>query len=204
MISSISWIDPEGLEATLARIGRHIRGPAAPARRRPPLHPPESTAPQTTAVPLVEPQPSLAAGLPPTIEPRIVPEFLPPDGPLRRRLEAFMTWIVQVSGSSVAFIVDRDGLPLVNRRADPDLLSIASSIMRMVASINSKLSFPVGGAVTLDLEEHQLMVIAVETSIGTYIVGQVGDVPLGRELREAAVDALRRAFQPSPEEEVVS
>ena len=140
------------------------------------------------------------------MEPPVIPEFLPPDGPLRRRLEAFVSWLVESSGSTVAFIVDRDGLPLVNRRADPDLLAIASSVMRLVERINGKLKllFPVGRAVTLELEEKQLMLIAVETPIGTYIVGQVGDLPLGRHLRVAASVALRRAFQPSPEAEAVS
>ena len=33
---------------------------------------------------------------------------------------------------------------------------------------------------------------------------QVGKAPVGRDLREAATDALRRAFQPSPEQEAVN
>jgi hypothetical protein len=190
MTSSISWIDPAGLEATLARIGLHGRRPTGTVHRPGAV---AVDAPSQTAVPT-------------SVEPSVIPEFLPPDGPLRRRLEAFITWLIEASGSNVAFIVDRDGLPLVNRQADPDLLAIASSVMRLVASINAKLKLlsPVGGAVTLELEEKQLMLIAVETPIGIYIVGQVGDLPLGRHLRRAASEALRRAFQPSPESEAVS
>ncbi len=184
MTSSISWIDREGLDETLARIG--FRGRPVPARAssQPLPSPPGRQASPTKA--------------PAALEPTVTPEFLPPDGPLRQRLEAFITWLVQMSGSNVAFIVDRDGLPLVDREADPDLLTVASSVMRLVARINGKLLVPVGRAVTIELEERQLMLIAVETPIGKYIIGQVGERPLSRDLCDAAADALRRAFQPSP------
>ncbi len=203
MTSSISWIDRQGLEGTLARIGLAGRRPSAAVRRpaaarvaRSEPRIAEDEVPEKVRTPSQEAESA-------ALEPQSAPDFLPPDGPLRRRLEAYLTWLIDVSGPGVAFIVDRDGLPLVNRGADPDLLSIAASVMRLVASISSKLLFPLGRTVTLELEEQQLMLIAAETPIGTYIVGQVGEMPLGRQRRDAATAALRHAFQPSPEQEAV-
>jgi predicted regulator of Ras-like GTPase activity (Roadblock/LC7/MglB family) len=128
-----------------------------------------------------------------------IQDFEPPVGPLRERLKALMDWLLDLSGSHVAFIVDRDGLPLVERHADPDLLAIASRVMDLIENINGKLLFSVGQAVTIELDQSQLILVSVETPIGKYIVGQVGDQPMSRDLRSATARALRRAFQPSVE-----
>ena len=71
--------------------------------------------------------------------------------------------------------------------------------MELIESIRGKLLFPIGHAVMIELGQDQLMLVSVETPIGKYIVGQVGDRPLSRELRSALAGALRRAFQPSVE-----
>ena len=190
MTSSISWIDRDGLAETLARIGvgsqRHLELPR--------LEPAVAAVESETILEVVIPDPVEEEESP-------IPEFEPPAGALRSRLQAFMAWLLELSDSRVAFIVDRDGLPLVDRHADPDLLAIASSVMELIESIKGKLLFPIGQAVMVELEQGQLMLVFVETPIGKYIVGQVGDKPLSRELRSATAGALRRAFQPSVETE---
>ncbi|MDH3523785.1 MAG: hypothetical protein OES32_09385 [Acidobacteriota bacterium] len=178
MTSSISWIDHGGLEAILRRMG--FRG------RRPPAATVEAAAAEPTASP-------------PAAEARAIADFRPPAGALRQRLEAFMTWVVQEGGASVAFLVDRDGLPLVNRGADPDLLAVAASVMRPLESIDSELLLPVGRTVSLELAAGQLRLVAVDTSIGRYIVGHVAAGPLGAGLCAATAAALRRALEPSAE-----
>lgn len=188
MTSSISWIDRDGFAETLARIGV---GSRQLAKRPRPESPAEPLASETI----------LEVAIPEPIaeEESTVPDFEPPAGPLRQRLQAFMAWLLELSGSRIAFIVDRDGLPLVDREADPDLLAIASSVVELIESIKGRLLLPVGPAVMIELEQDQLMLVAVETPIGKYIVGQVGDQPLSRELCSATAHALRRAFQPSVE-----
>jgi len=199
MTSSISWIDTDGLASTLARIGvRSGRGTRADRRiEAPPLDsapvesPPVTAPPEVTTGPVrVEPIQVAEAEVPE------IPAYEPPEGPLRTRLRAFMDWLVEITGCRVAFIVDRDGLPLIDREADPDLLAIASSVMQLIDSINGKLLFHVGKAVTLDLSEDQLILVSVNTPIGKYIVGQVGEHAMHRDLQSAMSDALRRAFRP--------
>jgi len=181
MTSSISWIDRDSLDATLARFGVGVAG------RRPPTR-------------AAEPAPRPSAQL---SEPAEIPEFIPPKKPLRQRLEAFLSWLQTLSGSRVAFIVDRDGLPLVDRKAAPDLLAVASSMMELVEDINSQLQLPIGKAVTLELEEDLLILQSVETPIGRYIVGQVAAHSMAREIQQAVRQALRRAFRPQISSEQV-
>lgn len=184
MTSSISWIDRDSLEATLARFGVGGRRPPARAAE-------QSVHERWSGNGAPAPRPSAQLS-----EPDEIPEFTPPKEPLRQRLEAFLGWLQNLSGSRVAFIVDRDGLPLVDRKAAPDLLAVASSMMELVEDINSQLLLPIGKTVTLELEEDLLILQSVETPIGRYIVGQVATHPMAREIQQAVSQALRRAFRP--------
>jgi predicted regulator of Ras-like GTPase activity (Roadblock/LC7/MglB family) len=192
MTSSISWIDRDGLAATVARMGAGRHGAALAAAPRPPRR--ERTVERAggDAEDPVELVGRLEA-------PRSITAFVPPPGALKARLEAFVGWLLDNSGCNVAFIVDKDGLPLVERDADADLLAIAASVMQLIETINGRLLFPLGQTVTLELAHDQLMLTAVETPIGKYIVGQVGARPMERELRLAMAEGLRRTFRPSVE-----
>jgi hypothetical protein len=184
MTSSISWIDPEGLAKTLARVNRGRR--RDDRRRRDRRRSSRSEAPPAAEA---ESQDAVAEAEP------VTREFVPPAGALRQRLEAYTDWLMELSGSRSAFVVDRDGMALVDVRTDPNLLAIASSFLRLVERINDKLVTPLGRTVTLEHEDHLLLLIFVETTIGEYIVGHVGDRRLDREATQAAADALRRAFE---------
>jgi predicted regulator of Ras-like GTPase activity (Roadblock/LC7/MglB family) len=199
MTSSISWIDPDSLMVTVARIGggRRRSDPSGPAPRH--MRPAPAlveVSDEEEVVELVRPTVSPVA---PEPESRPLVAFAPPAGALKARLEAFVGWLLDNSGCSVAFIVDRDGLPLVEHEADADLLAIAASVMQLIDSINGRLMLPVGQSVTLELERDQLMLTAVDTPIGKYIVGQVGARMMGRELRSAMAEGLRRTFRPGVE-----
>jgi predicted regulator of Ras-like GTPase activity (Roadblock/LC7/MglB family) len=192
MRSSISWIDRAGLADTLARMAsreRRLPSPVAPAPPPEPAVAPLDEDGEETVVELVAEPAS----------PRLLTPFSPPSGALRTRLEAFVGWLLEHSGCGVAFIVDKDGLPLVEREADADLLAIAASVMQLIETINGRLLFPLGQTVTLELEHDQLMLTAVETPIGKYIVGQVGTQSMDRDLRLAMAEGLRRTFRPSVE-----
>lgn len=177
MTSSISWIDRAGLVETLSRIGV---GGGSPARI------PRTAVQLTRLEPIVDTRPSL------------VP-FEPPAGSLRERLEAFIDWLSRLSGSAVVFVVDRDGLPLVDRGADADLLAIASSVMQLVERINRKLLALIGQAVTIQIEEGLLILISVATPIGEYTVGHVAKRAADPAMQQATAEALQAAFQSAEE-----
>lgn len=173
MTSSISWIDRDGLVETLRRFGLST---PAPLRATPPR--------------------GGVAQLDPIVDTRPRPKaFTPPDGPLRDRLEAFVRWLMRLEGSRVAFIIDRDGLPLVDEGADADLLAIASSVMQLVERMNRKLLAVLGSAVTIQLEEGQLILVSVTTPIGLYTVGRVAGRAQDLAQQEATAEALQAAFR---------
>jgi len=172
MTSSISWIDRTDLAETLARFG-----PTASRL----AHKPSAMVGVSRLEPTLDTRPSL--------EP-----FEPPPGPLRERLEAFIDWMMRHSGSHVAFVIDHDGLPLVDRGADADLMAVASSVMQLVGRINRKLLALVGQSVTLQLEQGLLVLISATTPIGEYTVGHVGDRAPDPAMQQATAEALRAAF----------
>ena len=110
MTSSISWIDRAGLAETLARFGA-ASGSAAPIASLAAVPSPPAPEAVTTS--------TLAA-------------FEPRGGSLSERLEEFMDWLSRATGCRIAFITDRDGLPLVDRGADADVMAIASSFVQLV------------------------------------------------------------------------
>ena len=178
MTLSISWIDRAGLAETLARFGPGALegGGLGPGRRpvipvRAPLHEPtvEKSSPQ--------------AG------------FSPPAGHLHQKLEAFIDWLLQTEGGNVAFVIDRDGLPLADRGTDADLLAVASSVMQLIERMNRRLKATVGHVVTIQLEEGQLILISVTTPIGEYIVGHVDRRAPDPTMQRATTEALQAAFQ---------
>lgn len=181
-MSSISLIDREALSATLARIGigrAASSGFAAPrGMSRMPLAFPNSV--------LIG---DLAPGLPPSA-------FEPPDGALQERLEAFMDWLAAVTGCRRHFIVERDGLPLTGSRDDTDLMTLASSVMKLVDDLEFKLGLPVGGTLSLDLQGVVLQLVAVDTNAGRYTVGMLVDRPLAPPVRSAIERGLRASFEP--------
>ena len=172
MTSSISWIDRTGLAETLARFNLAAGG----ATRRPKM--------------LVVPAPLKLA-------PRTqsaLPRFVGPGGSLRERLDAYIDWLLQLEGGQVAFVIDHDGLPLVDRGADADLLAIASSVMQLVERLNSKLLVVIGQTVILQLDEGRLILISVTTPIGHYTVGHVSRRVPEPAAQQAIAEGLKAAF----------
>jgi hypothetical protein len=177
MTSSISWIDRDGLAQTLARMGRHGRlATARPVRR------------EAESAGTGSPEPGAVLSLRP---------FAAPSGSLRQRLDAFLDWLSGLASGQASFVVDRDGLPLVDRHADADLLAIASSVMHLIGRMNGKTSPAIGQAVAVQLEVGQLVLLTAATPIGEYVVGYVGREIPNRATQQLAADALRRAFRPA-------
>jgi len=172
MTSSISWIDRDGLAETLSRFGVSSA----------------SLAPTTGTTGVAKVEPILDTD--PPIEP-----FEAPIGRLRDRLEAFLDWLMQHSGCRVAFIIDRDGLPLVDRGAGVEMMAIASSVMQLVERINRRTLPVVGQAVKLELEKGQLVLVSVVTSIGDYTVGHMGGHAPDHTLRDQTAEGLQAVFQ---------
>jgi len=177
MTSSISWIDRDGLAQTLARMGQHGRLATARTVRR------GAQSAGTGA-----PEPGSALSLRP---------FAAPSGSLRQRLDAFLDWLSVLASGRAAFIVDRDGLPLVDRHADADLLAIASSVMHLVGRMSGRTSPAIGQAVAVQLDVGQLVLLMAATPIGDYIIGYVGREIPDRATLQLAADALRHAFRPA-------
>ncbi len=211
MTSSISWIDPAGLATTLARMGMP-RPRQAIAVVRPPVEI-ESEPDDASPVEIVDAAPSPVVAVEVEEEPEPdgsggegsrgegsgaeedVPEFVPSAGPLRSRLDSFLGWLTESAGAEAAFVVDSDGLPLIDRSVSPSLLAIAASVLQLIETINGKLLVPLGSLVEIELEEKLLSLVSVDTPIGRYLVGQVGRRSPSPGVRQELSSALRRVFR---------
>lgn len=174
---SISWIDRAGLAETLARFGTTASGPAHIPRAPTPTPQPRRTPPAPTSV----------------------THFEPITSSLSERLEEFLDWLASVSGSRVSFIVDRDGLPLIDRGADADVLAMASSFIQLAERINRQMLAAVGQTMTVQLEHGQLMLTSVKTPIGLYTVGQVDRRSPDPTARVGIEEGLRAVFRSAEE-----
>lgn len=172
MPSSLSWIDESEFRTALAGF--------AGSRLAASDHP---------GVPRYSPAPENAG-------PSAPAPFEPPRGSLQDRLEAFVSWLTGLAACKGAFVIDEDGLPLLGRSVDSEMMAISASFLKLLERINSSLLFPVGDCLAIALGgRDQLQLAEVATSSGGYAVGMVVNEPLPRPQVEVIQRTLRRVFE---------
>jgi hypothetical protein len=147
---SLFWAEAEGsLTSALARLGPVSRSGPRPA--------PPFTLPSAT--------PSA---------PEVAPGFTPPYGSLEDRIEAWLQWVAGRAGAPNAFLLDRDGLPMLQLGGDTRLVELAS----LARSLFGRLGEAVGSrgrlAVSIRLDQDRsLRLVELSCPLGLLTIGFV-------------------------------
>jgi hypothetical protein len=183
MDQSLSWLDPNELSQALVRAG--LAG--VPATRR-------SAAPRPAGFRPLEPRrplPSRAADGGAEVAP-----FEPPEGTLQTRLKSFLLWVLDLTGCRRIFVVDEEGLVLMERDADPVLVALATPFLSLLERIHSCLEeTTTQSSIAIDLEAGQVLhLVQVESSLGRYALGFVVTQPIRRQLVRCFQEGLSRVM----------
>jgi hypothetical protein len=171
---SLFWADTEdALDRALSRAGR---GPAAPA-----------------AVPEVPARPRATATPQP---PATASEFRPPaTGSLEDRIEAWRQWLAGADDPTHAFLLDKDGLPLLPRDADGQLVDLASCARGLLGRLAESTSAAGTTDIALRLpDERVLHLLELPTPLGPLTVGLVRHDPGAAGFAARFRESLERCF----------
>lgn len=221
MSRSLSWIDPAALAASLARAGVGTQQRPAQASMPSPVMP--SGGPPAAAPTVPDTVPVSAEA--PTVEPTTVAAaqasaarasararqaaddlngveiepFEAPASRLHARLEAFMEWVERQVRCHEIFIVDEEGLVLMERNSDPTLIAVSSYFLNFNERIRSSLGAQSEGSIAIDLAEGQtLHVVQAETRLGPHALGFTISQPLRRKVTESFRSSLPIVFGQEP------
>lgn len=125
--------------------------------------------------------------------------FEPPASRLHARLEAFMEWVERQVHCHEMFIVDEEGLVLMERNSDPTLIAVSSYFLNFNERIRSSLGAQSEGSVSIDLKGGQtLHVVQAETRLGPHALGFTISQPLRRKVTESFRSSLPIVFGQEP------
>ncbi len=125
--------------------------------------------------------------------------FEPPASRLHDRLEAFMEWVERQVHCHEMFIVDEEGLVLMERNSDPTLIAVSSYFLNFNERIRSSLGAQSEGSVSIDLKGGQtLHVVQAETRLGPHALGFTISQPLRRKVTESFRASLPIVFGQEP------
>lgn len=128
-----------------------------------------------------------------------VEPFEPPASRLHARLEAFMEWVERQVQCHEIFIVDEEGLVLMERNSDPTLIAVSSYFLNFNERIRSSLGAQSEGSIAIDLAEGQtLHVVQAETRLGAHALGFTISQPLLRKVTESFRASLPIVFRQEP------
>lgn len=195
MSRSLSWIDPAELSAALVRAGvrREPRDRTRPVN----LYLLRAGTDRPAEQPFAGPAVARAAGAARRLAPETERRFEPPEGNLQRRLEAFVDWVGESTGSGQLFVADAEGLVLIERDTDHELIAVSSSFMSLLERIRSCLGSEIRGVMSLDLDEGTtLHLVQVRTGLGRFTLGLVSTEPVRRSLSEGLRSGLESVLRP--------
>lgn len=108
------------------------------------------------------------------------------------RLKAFLAWVIEATGCRRIFVADEEGLVLMEKDADTELIAVASSFMSLLGRIRSCLGSETRGILAIDLDIGRILhLILVNTALGRFTLGLVVPDPL----RRPTVDLLQRGLE---------
>lgn len=165
---SLFWADTEAaLDRALSRAGR--------------------------GAPVAAPAPELPARPHP---PAVPSEFRPPaTGSLEERIEAWRQWLAGADDPTHAFLLDKDGLPLLPRDADGQLVDLASCARGLLGRLAESTS--ASGTTDLALrlpDERVLHLLELPTPLGPLTVGLVRHDPGAAVFAARFRESLERCF----------
>ncbi len=166
---SLFWADNEAdLDRALSRAGRGAAAP--PPAPEPPLRPPVRV-------------PAAA-------------EFQPPaTGSLEERIEAWRQWLAGADEPTHAFLLDKDGLPLLPRDADGHLVDLASCARGLLGRLAESTSSSGTTDLALRLaDERVLHLLELPTPLGPLTVGLVRHDPGAAVFAARFRESLERCF----------
>jgi hypothetical protein len=153
---SLFWAEGEG---TLARALARVSLPVA------------RVAEASTPVPASASSPAFAPALP---EPEVATTFTPPFGSLEDRIEAWLQWVAGRAGAAHAFLLDRDGLPMLQLGGDTRVIELASLARGLMGRLGEAAAGRGRLAVSVRLENERLLrLIDLTTPLGPLTVGFV-------------------------------
>jgi hypothetical protein len=176
---SLFWSEGEGtLARALARVAAPVSKPADAGAIRVEAAPP----PPPPSSPAAEASP-LTAG------------FTPPFGSLEDRIEAWLQWVAGRAGAPHAFLLDSDGLPMLQLGGDARLVELAS----LARGLLGRLAEAVAGrgrlAVSVRLENERLLrLIDLTTPLGALTIGFVQRDPGAAAFEAGLRGSLARCF----------
>jgi hypothetical protein len=185
---SLFWAEGEGsLARALARVavpvGRPtpVPEPASPVEPLPaPASAPIAAAAEAVAAP---PPPVPAAG------------FTPPFGSLEDRIEAWLQWVAGRAGAPHAFLLDRDGLPMLQLGGDTRVIELASLARGLMGRLGEAAAGRGRLAVSVRLESEKLLrLIDLSTPLGPLTVGFVTRDPEAAAFEGGLRVSLARCF----------
>ncbi len=165
---SLFWADAEAdLDRALSRAGRGPTAPAAPPEL--PVRPPSRV---------------------------VTSEFHPPPvGSLEDRIEAWRQWLAGADEPTHAFLLDKDGLPLLPRDADGQLVDLASCARGLLGRLAESTSSSGTTDLALRLpDERVLHLLELPTPLGPLRVGLVRHDPGAAVFAARFRESLERCF----------
>jgi len=181
MISSLSWIDRDQFALTLVRAGlagMPDGGRPAGARLVRTGH----------RMPLAESRLSAP--------PAAVADLGPLHGNLQARLRTVVEWIKAQTGSRMVFVVDSDGLPLVEDDAEPNLVAASAAFADLLERLDGSMQVTLRGSLRIDLPAGEaVQLVRVPTTLGIFTLGLVVDCHLDRRVLFEIEAGLRRALE---------
>lgn len=194
------WIDGDAVR----RLARQLTVPPRPERAEnsddagfgPGFEGFLSSAPATERFPVEDEPAKPFLATPPASDappPPEVPktEVLPRE-PLLARLGRFREWLIQQLDAKGAFVLERDGEPVLD---DPDFAKL-HFLARSLAQAYRPVKGEVGNVHVKVGAEAYLVVVPVDTPFGRLVLGAVLPKPLDAATVEVVADALKRAAQP--------
>ena len=217
MSQSFSWIDPSAFSAALTRAGFDAertwnRQPPPPLRvamfgaPAPAVSPQSSAAampmsPMPRQAPPAAPAPAATSTAGPPHSNGTAPEAQKPskltlDSPrLDLRLTSYMEWVEQNTGCKGLFIVDEEGLVLMEQESDPNLVALSAYFLNLKDRIPDNLGTRSEGSIAVDLDDERVLhVVQADTHLGPHALGFTVKSPLNRDTTQAFQEMLSLVF----------
>lgn len=199
--------DDEFVGFAPSAMARPVAAPPVESAPEPePVRPPD-VAPQSPPEPQAEvPVDAPAPGPAPTVEPEPQPASEPeakpflaasenpeePRGPLAARMERLREWLVDKYGARGAFVLDRDGEPVLDDERFTKLHFLARSLAQAYRPVQGE-----AGNVHVKIgSESYLVVVPAETAFGCLVLGVILPGPLEAPAVAAVLEGLEICARP--------
>ena len=188
MTRSLSWFDPQDLASALVRAGLAGDDPRQAPRALEPRPKPLAARGREDEPAALLPRPATELR---SHQPLGELERTLNQSSLQERLKALLVWVMEQTGCRRLFVIDGEGLVLIERAADPTLVAISSACINLLARLHVSLGAPTRASLAIELDQGQtLHLVQAETDLGRYALGLMVPQPL----RPEQTDSFRRGL----------